>query len=657
MEQYNAVMQKQFAVILGSAAIVLLMSYFIIRLNREKARSDEENLSKSSFLARMSHEMRTPLNAVIGLSEMELQNDLPKSMRANLEKIYNSGSSLLGIVNDILDISKIASGNFELVPVKYSIASLLNDTVQLNIVRIGSKPVVFELSVDETIPSDFYGDEMRVKQILNNLLSNAFKYTKKGKVCLRLDWERHNSSAWLIFTVSDTGRGIRKENLGSLFSDYYQADNHENRYVEGTGLGLPITKNLAELMGGTITVESEYEKGSVFSVKIRQEIVDATPVGSETAENLRSFRFRENRSTRSRNLIRTRMPYGKVLIVDDIPTNLDVAKGLMLPYGLEIDLAAGGREAIEKIREEKTRYDVVFMDHMMPEMDGIETTRVIRGKIGTDYARTVPIIALTANAMRGNEEMFLANGFDAFISKPIDIMQLDMVLNRWVRDRQSEKMPQQAEQTTTEKSAASRLLEGRRVEGVDFSAGAERYEGENAYLQILRSFMTHTPELLEKMRGVSEETLAGYAITVHGLKGASYGICAEALARQAQVLESAAKAGDFETVRAENGVFIKAAEAILSALRDLLNDIKENEDFGKESRDAPDEALLAKLRDAAEHFKFTAMDEIVTELERYRYESDGELVVWLREQLDELEYEKIQKRLEEVLEKNEKNED
>ncbi|MDR0648814.1 MAG: response regulator [Synergistaceae bacterium] len=573
IEQYNAVMQKQFAVIIGSASIMMLMSYAIIRLNREKARSDEENLSKSAFLARMSHEMRTPLNAVIGLSEVELQNDLLKNTRDNLDKIYNSGLNLLGIVNDILDISKIESGSMELVPSRYHISSLINDTVQLNIMRIGSKPIAFELSLDETIPSIFFGDEMRIKQILSNLLSNAFKYTKEGRVILKVEWERQDNGAWLVFAVSDTGLGIKKEDLDKLFSEYYRVKNLETRYIEGTGLGLPITKTLAELMGGTITAKSEYGKGSAFSVKLWQEIVDATPLGSETAEQLRSFSFIENRSIRNKDFVRTRMPYGKVLIVDDVPTNLDVARGLMLPYGLEIDTVASGQEAIEKIRAEKTRYDAVFMDHMMPGMDGIEATRVIRGEIGTDYARNVPIIALTANALRGIEEMFLSNGFDDFISKPIDIAQLDRALNRWVRGRRREEAPRQEGQKAAEPTGA---LEGRRVEGVDLSEGVALYDGEDAYLEILSSFMTHTPEMLEKMREVSKGTLAEYAIIAHGLKGASYGICAEAIARQAQVLEFAAKAGDFETVNAENGVFIETVERLLADLQNLPRSVFEN---------------------------------------------------------------------------------
>jgi CheY-like chemotaxis protein/anti-sigma regulatory factor (Ser/Thr protein kinase) len=535
--------------------------------------------------------------------------------------------------------------------VKYNISNLINDTVQFNIMRAGSKPVTFDLSLDETIPSTLRGDEMRIKQILNNLLSNAFKYTKEGRVSLKLEWEPHNSRAWLIFTVSDTGRGISKENIGKLFSEYYRVDSRENRYMEGTGLGLSIAKNLAELMGGTITVESEYGMGSVFSVRFLQEIVDKTPIGSETAEKLRSFSFMENRGTRGKQLVRTRMSYGRVLIVDDVPTNLDVAKGLMLPYGLEIDTAAGGREAIEKIRSEKTRYDVVFMDHMMPEMDGIEATRVIRGEIGTEYARTVPIIALTANALRGNEEMFLSNGFDAFISKPIDIMQLDTVLNRWVRERHRGEYSPREGQELEDKPTDSGVLTGHRVGGVDFQAGVVRYGGEDTYLNIIHSFMTHTPELLEKMREVSRETLAEYAIIVHGIKGASYGICAEALAGEAQILESAAKSGDLKTVHAKNGIFIETVEKLLSDLRDLLRDSLEN--LEREDKDAPDRELLAKLLDASERFNFTAMDEILTELERYRYESDGELVTWLREQLDRLEYGEIRKRLEETVKKTE----
>jgi CheY-like chemotaxis protein/nitrogen-specific signal transduction histidine kinase len=349
--------------------------------------------AKSSFLAAMSHEIRTPLNGIIGLSKIELQKELPEDTRMNLERIYNSGSNLLGIINDIPDISKIETGNLELIPEHYDVPELINDVVQRNIIRLGSKPLQFKLFINETIPVRLRGDELRIKQIVNNLLSNAFTYTNRSTVTLEVDWEKVEQDIWLI------------------------------------------------LKAGDITVGSEYEKGSVFTARIRQEIVDSTPIGKETAENLQFRRFVKKSMHPEQNLIRSSMPYGRVLVVDDVETNLFVAKGLMRPYGLAIDCASNGREAVEKIRAMENepaakKYDVIFMDHMMPEMDGIEAVRIIRNEIGSEYARNVPIIALTANALKGNEEMFLSRGFTAYIAKPIDIFQLDAALNTWIRDKQ-----------------------------------------------------------------------------------------------------------------------------------------------------------------------------------------------------------------------------
>jgi signal transduction histidine kinase len=426
--------------------MMFALCYILLRISEARIRSDEANRSKSSFLATMSHEIRTPLNAILGLSEVWLQRELPKEAHSALEKIYISGSSLLGIINDILDISKIEAGGFEIIPVDYDIATLIDNVANLNMTRIGSKNISFELVIDETMPAKLYGDELRLKQILNNLLSNAFKYTKEGRVALEITWRRKNDSddsandsAVLAFVVRDTGMGIKKEDMDKLFSRYKQLDTRANKNIEGTGLGLSITKNLVELMGGTIVVESEYGVGSVFHVELEQKIKDDTPIGVETADNLRHFRPTEKRVSKGKNLVRSHM-HGRVLIVDDVAINLEVAEALLDPYGFSIDRASNGREAVEKIRSihdgsVQEKYDVVFMDHMMPEMDGIEATRVIRKDIGSEYARTVPIVALTANALSGNEEMFLAAGFNDFLSKPIDIAQLDVVLNKWVRDR------------------------------------------------------------------------------------------------------------------------------------------------------------------------------------------------------------------------------
>jgi PAS domain S-box-containing protein len=632
----------------GKVEGVMLLFHDVTETLQAKDAAEAASKAKSVFLATMSHEIRTPLNAIIGLSEIQLQNELPEETHADLEKIYNSGSTLLGIINDILDISKIEAGNFELIPVDYDTPSLINDTVQLNIVRIGSKPITFKLNIDDTMPARLFGDELRVKQVLNNILSNAFKYTKAGLVTLQVRWEKKGNDALMSFAVSDTGQGIKKEDMDRLFSEYTQLDTQANRKIEGTGLGLSITKKLVEMMDGAVTVESEYGWGSTFTVRLRQGIIEERPIGKEVAENLQSFRLIETRRSRGKNLVRAYMPYGKVLVVDDVQTNLDVARGLMLPYGLTIDCVQSGLDAIEKIRDEKIKYDVIFMDHMMPGMAGIEAAQIIRNEIGTEYAKSVPIIALTANALAGNEEMFLSSGFDSFIAKPIDIMRLDVLLNQWVRDKQAQETLWKAEQEKAAQVVAeppAGILKKAKIEGIDLKAGLERYENETTYMRVLRSYMLHTPELLEKLRTLTKETLPEYAVTVHGLKGASYGICAEAIGREAEALEFAAKAGEYEKVNAENAAFVERVEAALAVMGELL---QQAEDRRPEKRKmaAPDGALLEKLLEASKRFKPAVMEEVLSEIEGYEYESGTELVSWLRDQLDNLEYDAIRERLE-----------
>ncbi len=408
-------------------------------LESSRLEAERANRAKSAFLATISHEVRTPLNAIIGLSEIELRNELPESLRGDLEKIHNAGVCLLEIINDLLDISKIEAGRLELVTVPYQVAALVNDAVQLNLVRIGSKRIGFFLEMEETLPATLHGDDLRISQILNNLLSNAIKYTREGRVGLRVGWEwAADNEAWLVFTVSDTGIGIKEEDIERIFSEYRKFDAKSNRAIEGTGLGLSITKKLAELMGGTIGIRSTYGKGSEFVVRLRQGVPGYAPIGKAMVHSLQALQSSHHRrSTRIISITRAALTGKRVLVVDDNAINLVVAKGQLGLYNLTVDCVRSGREAVGRIRAAEVLYDAVFMDHMMPEMDGMETVRVIRNEIGSEYARSIPIIALTADAVAGNKEMFLNNGFNDFLSKPIDSGQLDAVLNKWVREQEA----------------------------------------------------------------------------------------------------------------------------------------------------------------------------------------------------------------------------
>jgi PAS domain S-box-containing protein len=408
-----------------------------------RAYAEAENASeaKSHFLANMSHEMRTPMNVIVGLTDLTLEErDVPGNIRETMKKINTAGNTLMGLINDVLDISKIEAGKLELTPVQYSVPSLLNDIITLNLIRIEEKPVTFILDIDENLPCMLFGDDLRVKQILNNILSNAFKYTKEGNVTLGVNCDMENTtSAGVLVSlyVSDTGIGIREEDVLKLFSDYNQVDTHANRTIEGTGLGLSITKKFVELMHGEITVKSEYGKGTTFRASIRQGFVTDKKIGKETADNLCQFRYSERKLTPGERLVRSNLSYARVLVVDDFPMNLDVAAGMLGKYKMKVDCVLSGQDAIKRITAGEPLYDAVFMDHMMPGMDGVEATKKIRD-LGTKYAQEIPIIALTANAVAGSEQMFMENGFNAYLPKPFNVGALDKVVQRWVRDKSRE---------------------------------------------------------------------------------------------------------------------------------------------------------------------------------------------------------------------------
>ena len=653
------------------------------RLEEALAEAQSASNAKSDFLAKMSHEMRTPLNAVIGLSGLSLDaGNLDDEVNANLEKIYNAGATLLGTVNDILDISKIEAGRLELVETDYDVPSLINDTVTQNVLRIGDKPIEFKLDVDENMFAKLYGDELRVKQIINNLLSNAIKYTSSGMAKLTIRSEglsRRGSSlsgadegemgvmgllpddvkeatVWLTIQVSDTGRGIKPEDIGRLFSDYTQMDLGSNREIEGTGLGLPITKRLAEMMGGSIGVVSEYGTGSVFTVKIAQKYVSDEKIGPQIVESLKSFRYTDNkRNSRVRGDI-VKLPYARVLVVDDNITNLDVAKGLMAPYNMRIDCVTSGQQAIDAMRSETIRYNAVFMDHMMPGLDGVEAAELIR-ELGTEYAQNIPIIMFTANAIVGNEEMYLSKGFQAFLSKPIDPLRLDEVINNWVRDKENEKKysdmlfpdddflsEEERRSVTSRRSGIDRRKANLRFVGLDIDKGIERFNGDrDIYFKVIQSYIVHTRTLLDSIEKVNKDSLHDYAITVHGIKGSSRGIFADMIGDAAENLEIAAKSGDFNYIVTHNEVFLKTVWKLIFDLEDLLASVQSGKP--KPVKDKPDHETLSKLLSACKSYNMDEVDDVMTELESYQYTTGYSLASWLIESIKRMNFKEIIERL------------
>ena len=609
-------------------------------------KAHDASRAKSDFLASMSHEMRTPLNAVIGLSELTLgAGNLDGEVYANLEKIYNAGLTLLSIVNDILDISKIEAGKFELLPVEYDIPSLINDTVTQNILHIKEKPIDFILNINENLPIQLYGDELRIKEVFNNLLSNAFKYTAEGTVEFTVSCEREKNSEniWMTACVKDTGIGIRPDDLRKLFSDYNQVDTRANRKIQGTGLGLSITKKIVDLMGGSVTVESEYGKGSIFTVKLPQKSVNETQIGPAIVANLKNFSYSQNKRDRNSRMKRINLPYARVLVVDDMLTNLDVTKGMMKPYGMKIDCVTNGQDAIKKIAAGEPVYNAVFMDHMMPEMDGVEATLAIR-EIDTEYARKIPIIALTANAVSGTEQMFLKNGFQAFISKPIDIIQLDSVIRQWVQDksRENSQYSDAKSESVNHKSDPNAI----NIHGINTQKGLVRFGGDfEIYLTVLRSYAENTPAILEKLWNITAQTLDDYSIAVHGLKSASGSIGAESLAKKSAELEKAAKSGNLSEVLNKNPDFLKEAALLVGDIRAYLkkSDIKST----KPRLPAPAGELLARLRESCVKYDMDAIDEIMDMLESASYDNGDSLILGLREKLGKSDFAQTVKRLDE----------
>ena len=633
--------------------------------------AEEANNAKSDFLANMSHEMRTPLNAVIGLSELILEESMMDlESRDKLEKVYNSGNLLLSLVNDILDISKIEAGKLELLYEEYELGSMLNDVTSQNILKVGEKPIEFILDIDENLPAVLSGDSRRIKQILSNLLSNAFKYTHQGKVILSVQGKLEEANqVRLTFIVEDTGIGISEEHLEKLFEDYTRFERGNLRGQEGTGLGLSITKRLVELMEGNIRVTSQLGVGSKFSVEVCQEAKEELTLGAQVVNNLKKFVYTNNKRAELEHFPRIPLPYARVLIVDDNVTNLYVLQGMLKPYKMKVDCVTSGEEAIELIREEKVRYDAIFMDQMMPVMDGVCATRMIREEIGTDYGKNINIIAFTANATYGSEEMFLKNGFQGFLSKPVEVLALDWIVRQWVRDKEKEEElgwqseleeeKQKGEDKRTElgrREAEKRKgrkegdttarMQNTQISGLSIEEGLGRFNGDaDIYNKVLECYVTNTPNTLKTIIGVKEEGLKDYIVAIHGIKSSSYGIGANEIGKMAKDLEAAAKGGEISYITTKTPQFISKVEMLIEEIKGMLSSI--SQESPKKVKKAPDLMELRKLYLACKAYDMDGVDQAFSEVEKFEYKESQELVGWLKDNIIRMNFVEIQERLEE----------
>lgn len=547
---------------------------YIEENKRVREQAEQANIAKSAFLANMSHEIRTPMNAIVGLSDVIMEESRGRKVYEYACDIKSSSQNLLALINDILDLSKVEAGKMELVEDEYHVKTLVNEVLNMLDIVASQHGLRMQSEFDMSIPCGYLGDEGRIKQILINILNNALKFTKEGHVGISVEGVPGEAGdmEWLSFRIEDTGCGIRKEDLEGIFDNFKQVDSKRNRSVEGTGLGLSITKRLIELMQGTIDVESVYGEGTVFTVRIPQKIVDARPL-SEVPEA----------EVKREEKLEPFVAKGcKVLVVDDNLINRKVARTLLQSYGLQIDEAGSGQEAISLVGS--TCYDIIFMDHMMPQMDGIEAVQIIRTECGENGTSPV-VIALTANAMGGVREVFLKNGFQAFITKPLDRRRLHEALLEWIPE---EKRTASKTWARREAQENNRNVEFKDIyiDGIDTDEVAVRYSGSVAeYQELLDLYCLDGKRKLKLLRGLWEKgDYQTYGIEVHALKSASANIGAMELSRSAREQEMAVARGDFTFVDSHVEHLLVDYEEQLGYIREYLaggTPADEEEDKGK----------------------------------------------------------------------------
>lgn len=590
----------------------------------ETAKQDalSADAAKGKFLAHMSHEIRTPINAVLGMNTMILRETTDMQIKEYALDIQSAGQSLLALINDILDFSKIESGKLEIINVEYDMSSMIHDISNMISSKVKDKNLEFRIEIDEQLPAKLFGDDVRVRQILVNLLNNAVKYTHTGSVTLRIDGIQNDGKVLLNCSVEDTGIGIKEEDISKLFMEFERIEEKRNRNIEGTGLGINITMQLLNLMGSTLQVESEYGKGSRFFFTLEQKVVDSTPVGNLTE------RLSQQAADYSYMEVFT-APDAQILVVDDNAMNLKVFINLLKATKVQIDVAGGGHECLEFVC--KKRYDLIFLDHMMPDLDGVETLHQMK-KLDNFMNQGTPVIALTANAITGAKEMYLEEGFDAFLSKPINPEKLEqLILLLLPRELLNFDVVEQdaGEKQSVSMQKVSDAGEDKLpvIDGIDWSYGLLHLRDEELLMETVTDFYKALMPEADTLEGFYEglrgentlDMLGQYRIKVHAMKSSANMIGAIVLGGMAKMLEEAAKSADFELIETLTPVFLNEWRSYKEKLRVCVPDSSSPKEIEDTSVIL---AYLEMLRIAMLEMDIDGMDKSMAELEQYVFSEE-----------------------------------
>ena len=585
--------------------------------------ADVANKAKSAFLSNMSHEIRTPINVILGMDEIVMRESKEPEVVSYANDIYAASKTLLSLVNDILDFSKIESGKMEIIPMEYDLSSLIHDMENMTVVRANEKGLKLELEVDSKLPSRLYGDDIRLRQVLTNILTNAVKYTREGTIWFRVSGHSFEGDEILRFEVEDTGIGIKQEDIPRLFEKFSRIDEKKNRTIEGTGLGMNITTTLLELMNSRIEVESEYGKGSKFYFDICQTIIDDTPIGNleDRVKRLKNKYHHEETFT---------APDARILVVDDNEMNIKVFMRLLRDTEMKIDKAMSGRESL--VLASKNKYDIIFLDHMMPGMDGIETLHEMRRDENSPNKDT-PVYMLTANAVAGAEDRYLKEGFSGFVPKPIDSVRLEETVRAALPEeyiRPATKLKDKDVDVKKEKVLKDLPV----ITGLDWNYAWMHLPAkdlmENAFAGFYSMIDVHS-ERLEKhysalLNEESEENFNSYRIQVHGMKSSAATIGIFTLSGMAQTLESAAAEKNIAVIRAMHSIFINEWNTFSDKLKGVFglgHDAGVKQTVNRELI----KSFLEVLNKAMEEFDVDKSDEIIDKLHKYEFEGELEAEV------------------------------